>query len=89
LIFLPAREFAEGRPIDAPATLGARLAEIGVAAEPPLARGRGRQQGGVEGANGAPRLTTPDSEVFWGDDRLDERRDRARSHDSAARKERT
>jgi 2-hydroxychromene-2-carboxylate isomerase len=91
-------EFGQGRPIDAPATLGALLAEIGVAPEPPLARA-------VEDANkaalkaqtaramalglpGAPCLTTPDGEVFWGNDRLEQGLDWARAHGGAAGKER-
>ena len=74
MVFLTGREFGEGRPIDAPATLGALLAEIGVAAEPQFARA-------VEDANkaalraqaaraialglpGAPCLTATDGEVF-------------------------
>ena len=91
-------EFGQGRPIDAPATLAALLAEIGVAPEPLLARA-------VEDANkaalkaqtaramalglpGAPCLTTADGEVFWGNDRLEQGLDWARAHDSAAGKER-
>jgi len=91
-------EFAEGRPIDSPATLAALLAEIGVAPEPLLRRA-------VEDANkaalkaqtaraaalglpGAPCLTTPDGEVFWGNDRLEQGLDWARAH-AASEKERT
>ena len=91
-------EFGQGRPIGAPATLGALLAEIGVGPEPLLARA-------VEDANkatlkaqtaramalglpGAPCLTTADGEVFWGNDRLEQGLDWARAHDSAAGKER-
>jgi 2-hydroxychromene-2-carboxylate isomerase len=91
-------EFGEGRPIGAPATLGALLAEIGVAPEPLLAQA-------VEDANkaalkaqtaraialglpGAPCLTTADGEVFWGNDRLEQGLDWARAHDPAAEKER-
>ena len=87
-------EFGEGRSIDAPAPLGALLAEIGVAPEPLLARA-------VEDANkaalkaqtaraialglpGAPCLTTADGEVFWGNDRLEQGLDWARVHDSPA-----
>jgi 2-hydroxychromene-2-carboxylate isomerase len=87
-------EFGQGRPIDAPATLGALLEEIGVAPDPLLARA-------VEDSNkaalkaqtaramalglpGAPCLTTADGEVFWGNDRLEQGLDWARAHDSLA-----
>jgi 2-hydroxychromene-2-carboxylate isomerase len=92
-------EFADGRAIDAPATLAAQLAELGVAPEPLLAQA-------VEDANkatlkaqtaraislglpGAPCLTTADGEVFWGNDRLEQGLDWARAHESPAEKERT
>jgi 2-hydroxychromene-2-carboxylate isomerase len=90
-------EFGERRPIDASATLGALLAEIGVAPEPLLAQA-------IEDANkaalkaqtaraisiglpGAPCLTTADGEVFWGNDRIEQGLDWACAHDAAAGKE--
>jgi len=91
-------EFGQGRPIDATATLGPLLAEIGVAPESLLARA-------VEDSNkaalkaqtaraialglpDAPCLTTVDGEVFWGNDRLEQGLDWARAPGLAARKER-
>jgi 2-hydroxychromene-2-carboxylate isomerase len=91
-------EFGEGRPIDAPATLGALLTEIAVPPEPLLARA-------VEDSNkaalkaqtaraialglpGAPCLTTADGEVFWGNDRLEQGLDWACAHESAVERER-
>ena len=91
-------EFGQSRRIDAAATLGALLAEIGVAPEPLLARA-------IEDANkaalkaqtaramalglpGAPCLTTLDGEVFWGNDRLEQGLDWARVPDSAAGRKR-
>jgi 2-hydroxychromene-2-carboxylate isomerase len=91
-------EFGEGRPIDAPATLGALLAEIGVAPEPLLARAaEDANKAALKaqtaramalGLPGAPCLTTADGEVFWGNDRLEQGLDWARAHDSTAGKER-
>jgi 2-hydroxychromene-2-carboxylate isomerase len=92
-------EFAEGRAIDAPATLAALLAGLGVEPEPLLARA-------IEDANktelkaqtaraislglpGAPCLTTADGEVFWGNDRLEQGLDWARAHESPAERTRT
>jgi len=92
-------EFAEGRTIDAPATLAALLAALGVEPEPPLARA-------IEDANktllkvqtaraialGLPRapcLTTPDGEVFWGNDRLEQGLDWARAQEPPTGKART
>lgn len=90
-------EFGDGRPIDAPATLAALLAELGVAPAPALTQA-------IEDANkaalkaqtaraialglpGAPCLTTADGEVFWGNDRLEQGLEWARGRDSAAAKE--
>ena len=91
-------EFGQGRPIDAPATLGALLAEIGVAPEPLLARAaEDANKAALKaqtaramalGLPGAPCLTTADGEVFWGNDRLEQGLDWARAHDSTAGKER-
>jgi 2-hydroxychromene-2-carboxylate isomerase len=90
-------EFGEGRPIDAPATLGALLAEIGVAPEPLLARAaEDANKAALKaqtaramalGLPGAPCLTTADGEIFWGNDRLEQGFDWARAHGAAAGKE--
>ena len=81
-------EFAEGRPIDSPATLGPLLAEIGVAPDRTLARAAADANKAALKAEtaraaaldlpGAPCLTTPDGEVFWGNDRLEQGLDWAR-----------
>ena len=84
-------EFGQGRPIDAAATLGGLLTEIGVAAELALARAvEDANKAGLKaqtaraialGLPGAPCLTTADGEVFWGNDRLEPGLDWARAHD--------
>jgi 2-hydroxychromene-2-carboxylate isomerase len=81
-------EFGEGRSIDAPATLGAALEEIGVAAAPALARAlepankerltAETARAAALGLPGAPCLTTREGEVFWGNDRLEQGLDWAR-----------
>ena len=92
-------EFGEGRPIDAPATLGALLAEIGVAPGPLLKRAvedvnkaalkAQTARAMALGLPGAPCVRTPDGEVFWGNDRLEQGLDWAQAHASAAKLERT
>jgi len=91
-------EFGEGRPIDAPATLGSLLAEIGVAPESLIARAvadankaalKAQTARAIAlGLPGAPCLTTADGEVFWGNDRLEQGLDWARAHESVAERER-
>jgi 2-hydroxychromene-2-carboxylate isomerase len=75
-------EFAEGRPIDDPATLAAALNAIGVDPEAALARaqdGANKERLKAEcalakslGLPGAPCLVAEDGEVFWGNDRLEQ-----------------
>jgi len=91
-------EFGRGRSIDTPATLGALLADVGVAPAPLLARAvedsnkaalKAQTARAVAlGLPGAPCLTTADGEVFWGNDRLEQGLDWARAHDPTAQKER-
>ncbi len=86
-------EFAEGRPIDEPATLAAALNAIGVDPEAALARaqdGANKERLKAEcalakslGLPGAPCLVAEDGEVFWGNDRLEQGLDWA--IDAAAR----
>ncbi len=86
-------EFAEGRPIDDPATLAAALNAIGVDPEAALARaqdGANKERLKAEcalakslGLPGAPCLVAEDGEVFWGNDRLEQGLDWA--IDAAAR----
>jgi 2-hydroxychromene-2-carboxylate isomerase len=83
-------EFAEGRPIDAPTILAALLAEIGVEPEPLLACAvedankielkAQTARAAAFGLPGAPCLRTPDGEVFWGNDRLEQGLDWAQAH---------
>ena len=90
-------EFGQGRPIDAPTTLAALLAEIGVAPGAVARAGdRGRQQGGVEGANDARHRARPARRAvlddgrrrgLLGQRRLEQGLDWARGDDSAAAKE--
>ncbi len=75
-------EFAEGRPIDEPATLAAELGRIGVEPEAALARAQDdavKERLKAEcarakslGLPGAPCLVVEDSEIFWGNDRLEQ-----------------
>jgi 2-hydroxychromene-2-carboxylate isomerase len=86
-------EFGEGRPIDAPAALGAALEAVGVAAAPALALAVERAnkerlktetaRAMALGLPGSPCLTTRDGEVFWGNDRLEQGLDWARTHTAA------
>jgi len=88
-------EFGAGRRIDDPETLAAALAGLGVAPGPALARAVDEAnkaalktqtaRAAALGLPGAPCLTTPDGEVFWGNDRLEQGLDWARDHPSAER----
>jgi 2-hydroxychromene-2-carboxylate isomerase len=74
-------EFAEGRRIDDAAAVGAVLAGLKVDPEPVLAAAQSdaiktRLRAQTEEAQrlgifGAPSFTTPDGELFWGNDRLE------------------
>jgi 2-hydroxychromene-2-carboxylate isomerase len=74
-------EFAEGRPISDPAVLAALLTEMGIAAEPALARAttpevklalrEATDRAAALGIFGAPSFTTEGGELFWGNDRLE------------------
>jgi 2-hydroxychromene-2-carboxylate isomerase len=74
-------QFAEGRPIDQPATLGAILAALGVdgaaalaaaQSEPVKLRLRAQTEEAQRlGIFGAPTFVTADGELFWGNDRLE------------------
>lgn len=75
-----AAEFGEGRQIGDEAVLADLLQNLGVAAEPTLARARSEQNkarlraatAAAEraGVFGAPSFVAPDHELFWGHDRL-------------------
>lgn len=75
-------EFAEGRTISEPEVIAALLAEQGLEAESLLSRATDlavkqalREQTEVarrHGIFGAPSWRTPDGELFWGNDRLEE-----------------
>ena len=90
--------FGQGQPIDAPATLGPLLAEVGAAPGPLLAHAleeanktalKAQTARAIAlGLPGAPCLTTAGGEVFWGNDRLEQGLDWALAHDSAAERER-
>jgi 2-hydroxychromene-2-carboxylate isomerase len=74
-------EFAEGRQIGEPQTLGALLAELKVDAAVALAAAQTDEikaklraetaQAQRLGIFGAPSFVTPDGELFWGNDRLE------------------
>jgi 2-hydroxychromene-2-carboxylate isomerase len=75
-------QFGEGRQIGDPATLAAILADLNVPAAPALAAAqsddnKARLRAETEDAQrrgifGAPTFTTPDGELFWGNDRLEQ-----------------
>ena len=75
-------QFGEGRRIDDPATLSAILTVFGVDSASALAaaqadNNKARLRAQTEEAQqlgifGAPAFTTPDGELFWGNDRLDQ-----------------
>ena len=75
-------QFGEGRRIDDPATLSAILTVFGVDSASTLAAAqaddnKARLRAQTEEAQqlgifGAPAFTTPDGELFWGNDRLDQ-----------------
>ena len=74
-------QFGEGRRIDDPAEIGAVLRQIGVDAAPAFERAQSdpvktllrsqTEAAGRLGIFGAPSFTTPDGELFWGNDRLE------------------
>lgn len=74
-------EFAHKKPIDDAAVLGACLSEAGVDAAATLHAARSdavklalrteTEEAQRRGIFGAPTFTTPDGDLFWGDDRLD------------------
>lgn len=75
-------EFAEGRPIDDPGALAGILTSLGCDAEAVLAQAetpeiklRLRQETAEAqrlGIFGVPTLVTPDGELFWGNDRVEQ-----------------
>jgi 2-hydroxychromene-2-carboxylate isomerase len=88
-------EFGDGRAIDAHTTIGALIAELGVAREPLLALAvadankaalKTQTARAMElGLPGAPCLTTADGEVFWGNDRLEQGLEWVVAHDRSSR----
>lgn len=85
-----AAEFGEGRPISDRTVLSGLLASVGLNPGETLARAESDVNKGALklqsaraaeiGIFGAPTLVTPDGEIFWGDDRLEQGLDWAREH---------
>lgn len=75
-------QFGEGRPISDPETLAAILADLNVPFAAALAAAQSddnkarlraeTEEAGRRGIFGAPTFTTPDEELFWGNDRLEQ-----------------
>ena len=75
-------EFSHGRDIADPAVLAAILADLGLEPTPLLARARDPavkaalrarfEEAAARDLFGAPSFVTPDGELFWGDDRLEQ-----------------
>lgn len=75
-------QFGEGRPIGDPETLAAILADLHVPSDAALAAAQSddtkarlraeTDEAERRGIFGAPTFTTPDGELFWGNDRLEQ-----------------
>ncbi len=75
-------EFAQGQPIGEAETLARILAGLGVEAAPAMMKAatddikmrlrRQTDEAEAKGIFGAPSFVTPDGELFWGDDRLEQ-----------------